>query len=479
MTDLEKKRGTNAEDISLSSNHQEKVARVREQVDAFHVDEDDGTRINFKTMGWVKAGALIMAETIALGILSFPLVFHRLGMATGIMVTVALAIMSTWTGWQIVDFKVNHPGVMNFADAGRVMWGKWGGYAIGTMLIVKVTFVAGSHSLSGAIALSNISSNAVCSIVYAVVISVVSFLLTVPRTFEKVSYISFLSVASILVACLITIVASGTQSLETLQTATDKELGPVEWFAGEHHGLIDVINAITNIVFAYGGHVAIFSFASEMKEPADFKYSLILVQVVATSWYILVGATIYSFVGQYAVSPALTATAKAVRITSYSIALISIIVAGVVASYVGAKFVWIQLFRGSETLTSSSYRTWSYWVGICATLWTVAFVISQVIPFFSDLLSIISSLFTVWLTYGLSSFLWLHDNHPSRSELLTNVSGRGGYFSTRWKGLLFFFNLLMILFSAAIMGLGTYSAVKAIKDGYDQGDFGGPFSCSS
>lgn len=34
-------------------------------------------------MGWVKAGALIMAETIALGILSFPSVFHRIGMAPG------------------------------------------------------------------------------------------------------------------------------------------------------------------------------------------------------------------------------------------------------------------------------------------------------------------------------------------------------------------------------------------------------------
>lgn len=42
------------------------------------------------------------------------------------------------------------------------------------------------------------------------------------------------------------------------------------------------ISALTNIIFAYGGHVAIFSFASEMRNPADFKYSLALVQTVAT-----------------------------------------------------------------------------------------------------------------------------------------------------------------------------------------------------
>lgn len=37
-------------------------------------------------------------------------------------------------------------------------------------------------------------------------------------------------------------------------------------------------------VFAYGGHVAIFSFVAEMKNPADFKYSLGLVQIVATTF---------------------------------------------------------------------------------------------------------------------------------------------------------------------------------------------------
>lgn len=89
--------------------------------------------------------------------------------------------------------------------------------------------------------------------------------------------------------------------------------------------------------------MAIFSFASEMREPKEFTKSLALVQVLATSWYILVGATIYSFSGQYVTSPALSGTVDAVRITAYAIALISIIVAGVVASLVAGKYVWLQV----------------------------------------------------------------------------------------------------------------------------------------
>lgn len=50
--------------------HDEAAAVAGIDKDAFEVDPNDKTQIDYKTMGWVKAGALIMAETIALGILS-------------------------------------------------------------------------------------------------------------------------------------------------------------------------------------------------------------------------------------------------------------------------------------------------------------------------------------------------------------------------------------------------------------------------
>jgi len=68
--------------------------------------------------------------------------------------------------------------------------------------MLKVTLVAASHSLSGGIALSNISDYKICSIAYAAIITIVSLLLSIPRTFEKISWISFVSVSSIIIACL-------------------------------------------------------------------------------------------------------------------------------------------------------------------------------------------------------------------------------------------------------------------------------------
>jgi hypothetical protein len=116
----------------------------------------------------------------------------------------------------------------------------------------------GSHILSTTIALENISSNAICKIIWAVIVMVISFLLETPRTFSKASYVSLVStnpvgsawlmkrkslthafkltirqasVTAILTAVLITIIASGVQDHPSSMPAS---AAPVEWHAFEN-----------------------------------------------------------------------------------------------------------------------------------------------------------------------------------------------------------------------------------------------------
>ena len=117
---------------------------------------------------------------------------------------------------------------------------------------------------------------------------------------------------------------------------------------------------------------------SEMKNPVDFRKSLAIVQGLSTSAYVIVGATIYSFGGQYVTSPSLTMTARPVMIVAYSIALISIFVAGVVPVAVGAKYMYISMFRHSAKLTENSWRMRFVWFGIVGVIWIIGFIISQV-----------------------------------------------------------------------------------------------------
>lgn len=55
---------------------------------------------------------------------------------------------------------------------------------------------------------------------------------------------------------------------------------------------------------------------------------------------------------QYVTSPALTMTHKPVRITAYAFGLVTILISGVVAVNVGAKYAYMTLFRHSPILTS-------------------------------------------------------------------------------------------------------------------------------
>jgi amino acid permease len=131
-------------------------------------------------MGWVQAGFVCLAEAIALGLLSFPSIFQRLGLVGGLIATILLACLAYITAWIYIDFKLRYMGCMNVADAGTIMFGRIGGIIFGVGIMVKSIGLAASHALAGEIALSNISDNAVCKIVFTIVICIVSVLVS-PR----------------------------------------------------------------------------------------------------------------------------------------------------------------------------------------------------------------------------------------------------------------------------------------------------------
>ncbi|TIA72508.1 hypothetical protein E3P92_02188 [Wallemia ichthyophaga] len=446
------------------------VEEVDATVDPFsaQAEHKDGA-VNFRNMGWISAGLLITCEQVALGILSFPSNFHKMGMFGGVFTTFFLGMLCWLTGIWLVEFKKKYPGCMNYGDAGRIMFGEVGGIIFGYGLVLKSVFMAASHVLSGGIAFRKMIGNndLVCSIVWTVVMAVVSFLMSLSRRLEKLTFLSIASVTAILTASFITIIATGVQDDSRLVSPGDE---PIHWYAFENHGLIGTISALTNIIFGWGGQAIVLTVVSEMKRPDDFKKSLGIVQVLSITFYTIVGATIYSFGGQYVTSPSLTMTARPVMITAYAIALISIFVAGVVPVAAGAKLVYVQAFRHSERLTEKSWRMRFAWMGIVGSFWIFGWVIANLIPFFSEMLSIISSIFSVWFALGLPGVCILHlyrTSEPSWKHVFTLK--RAPFIALA---------CLCIAFSAVITPLGIYSAVENIKAGYENGTFDHPFSCA-
>ena len=152
-------------------------------------DESDA-EVKYRTMAWWQASMIMIAETISLGILSLPSVLASVGMIAGIILIVALGIIATYTGYVIGQFKMAYPHVHNMADAGEVLMGPVGREIFGAAQVIFLVFTMGSHILTFTIALNTITGHATCTIVWAVVATIVLLICTLPRTLKRVSYLS-------------------------------------------------------------------------------------------------------------------------------------------------------------------------------------------------------------------------------------------------------------------------------------------------
>ncbi|TKA51779.1 hypothetical protein B0A53_05465 [Rhodotorula sp. CCFEE 5036] len=426
--------------------------------DAFALREGDEDQEDFKTLGWFKAGLVLTCEAIALGTLSFPQNFYRLGMAGGIIANCGFIVIAYVTTHFMVDFKLRYPHVLNVAEAGEVIFGKWGGRFLGIGMVAKSVGLASSHVLAGKIAISTFDNGANCAIGWAVLIAVVSALLSYHRKWSGLTWLSILSLSCIFTASMITIIAVALQD----NTRLIKNGVPIEWdaFATQNVSLESVIGAILNTVFAYGQVMAVFSFLPEMKRPNDFKKSMLLSQGISLVIYTVVGAVCYRYAGQYVTSPALSMTSRTVECVAYAFALVTIIVSGIVAANVGAKYLYTSLFRHSPLLTSKSWKAQGAWLAIIFSVWLAGFVFAELIPFFSQLLTIISSLTSLWFVVGMGGFVYLHLVNPKLPEVVD-----GGYWKRPSRT---FGTIVALLF-----------AITGIKNGYESGKFGHPFSCKA
>ena len=77
-------------------------------------------------MGWVGTAIIMMKTQIGIGALSIPGAFHTLGLVPGVIVLVAVGLITTWSDYQVGRFKKLHPEVYGLDDAGGKMFGRIG-----------------------------------------------------------------------------------------------------------------------------------------------------------------------------------------------------------------------------------------------------------------------------------------------------------------------------------------------------------------
>ncbi|KAK2873908.1 hypothetical protein FQN49_001999 [Arthroderma sp. PD_2] len=442
------------QDITINNNHSDvEQNEITKDLPAYQNDpfgDEEFSDVKYKVMTWWQCGMIMIAETISLGILSLPSAVGALGIVPATIIIIGLGFLATYTGFVIGQFKMRYPHIHNMADAGEVLMGPIGREILGGAQLLFLVFIMGSHVLTFIVMMNTLTEHGTCSIVFGVIGMVVSLVLALPRTLKNVSWMSISSFISILAAVFVTMIGIGIQHPGKEVHATVK--------TDLYHGFL----AVSNIVFAYAGHVAFFGFISELKEPAGYPKALYLLQGTNTMLYVVTALVIYRYGGKDVASPALGSTGPILRKVAYGVAIPTIVIAGVINGHVAAKYLYVRIFRGTNKMSLRNFTSIGTWVGITVVLWVIAWIIAEAIPVFNNLLSLITALFASWFTYGLSGLFWLHMN-------------RGQYFSSPRKIFLTFINSFVFIAGAAICGLGLYVSGKALHDS----PAGASFSCAS
>jgi hypothetical protein len=112
----------------------------------------------------------------------------------------------------------------------------------------------------------------------------------------------------------------------------------------------------------------------------------------------LISVVIYYYAGPLVASPALGSASPLITKIAFGIALPTIIVAGVVNGSVACKYIYIRMWKGTDVVHQSNWKSMGSWYGICAVAWITSWILAESIPNFNIFLGLIGALFGSWFS---------------------------------------------------------------------------------
>lgn len=419
----------------------------------------------FHKLGWKRLTVCLIVEAIALGSLSVPSAFAKVGMVAGVILTVGLGLIAIYTSYVVGQVKLRYPHVLHYSDAVQLIWGRFGYELAGVMFALFLILLVGSHALTGTIAFIRIIDHyGTCALVWGILSAIILFFLALPPTFHDFAILGYIDFASIIIAIGITIIATGVQA-----SNAPGGLAAVNWSAWPppETTFYDAFLSTTNIIFAYSFAVCQFSFMAEMHTPKDYVKSIWALGLIEIFIYTLTGALIYAFVGTDVGSPALLSAGHTVSRVAFGIALPVIFISGSINGTVVGRYILDRVFTNSPMRYINSARAWGLWIALIAIITLIGWIIAEAIPFFNALLGIISALFISGFTFYFPALFWFQLVKTGKwNDSAKNIA-------------LSVLNAFIFVIGIAILGCGTYASVQDIVNQYSSGKVRGSFTCDS
>jgi hypothetical protein len=228
------------------------------------------------------------------------------------MIILAVGIISSRKSYSLDPLR--HYQIPRMADAGDHLKGQFGRWLLGIAQLGYSVFVMASHVLTFSIMMNVLTDRGGCTLMYSALGLLVSFVVTLPRQPSKLSHLSHLSSASfvsIVMATLVTLISEViSQSISGHKLVVSP--APV---------LQEACLVAAHTVFAYAGHVALFTLFSELQDNQDVPRALTLLQINEMILYTTTAIVIHAYVGPSVTSPALSSAETLFHYISYGIAI--------------------------------------------------------------------------------------------------------------------------------------------------------------
>ncbi|KAF8163825.1 transmembrane amino acid transporter protein-domain-containing protein [Crassisporium funariophilum] len=470
---------------------------------AFTADEQERATASkaLRLASWSSIFYLITTDI--LGPFNAPFAISQVGWVPGIILYFFMGLMALYTGlilWRLfvrLD-SLRYP-LKTYADMAERIFGKSARHVCNVLQSIQLLINVATICLSNGQALSQLSKGRLCFSVCIVIWVIVGFFIGQIRTLKNYGWLANSAVWINLTIIFVSMgfISHSEPNFAAAFTSLGVPAGPVVTEKFTSLPLFSKVNGIMNMVFAYGGAMIFPEMMAEMRRPMDFWKGMTLAQALIFTAYLMYGAFVYAFQGQFTLPLAYQGVSRfSWQTVGNVLSLITGIIAAGLYGNIGIKVVYINVVEdwiGGPRLMSSKGRI--IWTFMVFGYWALAFVVGSAIPQVQTITGLIAAVAIMQFTYSFPPLLRLGydvitDAMAADQEYVPGNGARGradtwsdwsrwrrGLFSGRWYFKLF--NLGVFLGGTAMACLGMWGAGESIKATFQRAGAPTSFGCLS
>ncbi|KAJ5117020.1 hypothetical protein N7456_001368 [Penicillium angulare] len=450
-----------------------------------------------RTASWGTVFFLITTDI--LGWSSCPFVYASLGFgpATALYIIFGIAAgISGWILWKVfLHLDSSRYPMLSFGDTYFRVFGPKARHFINVTQSLQQFMTVSVLVLGNAQTLAQLANEKICFVVCMIISMVIGMFLGGIRSLQRLGWLTNAAVWLNVVSFIIIMVSAAhfapdytAVTSSTLVTGT----GPIKTFAGpppgeyqqQGAGFIGQFNGVDELVYSYGGAILFIAFLAEMRHPMDFWKGMIIAQAFICVVYIIFGAFVYNFWGQYASSSINNSVNPyGLQVAGNILSLIVSFIACVLYFNVGMKTVYLEVGQevfGLPEISSKKGRWLWYFLG--PIYWIFAFIIAAAVPNLNGIVGLVGALLILNFTYTFPALLSVGFRCQVDSALpgegfdpATGITTRHDSGWKRWsRGFkkYWWVNVLSVFYflgGLACSGMGSWAAIEGLIEVFGPG----------